>query len=181
MKRNRSHAGRVVLEDGVFMIEDWLPYEFSFVANRVSSTLSEMYGQRYGFSVTGWRVVAALGTHPNISAKELAELIGMDQVSITRAVGKLSGSGMVLRRGDTGDRRRVNLQLSAKGKAAYEDVLPLAQRIEEVLVESLSEAQKKSLKGTMKLMVARATRFLSDEKDWIGLLAVPKHSRTRKG
>lgn len=150
----------VVMEDGVFKVENWLPYEFSFVANRVSAALADVYKTRFGFTVAGWRVVAALGTHPGISPKELAEMIGMDQVSITRAVASLAKLGMVTRRTNTADRRSLSLRLSVKGQAAYDEVMPLAQEIEAILIEPLSQVQVEGLRKAMALVVQRAAEAL---------------------
>jgi len=154
---SESHAAApVVLEDGVFKLENWLPYEFSFVANRVSACLERMYQQRFGFTVTGWRVIAALGTHPGTTPKDLAAMIGMDQVSITRAVTTLANLGMVSRRTNSSDRRSVRLRLSPRGQAAYEEVLPLAQAIEAALIAPLNSTQIKVLREAMTLIVDQA-------------------------
>lgn len=153
----------VVLDDGVFKIEDWLPYEFSFVANRVKLTLANVYVRRYGFTVPGWRVVSALGTHPNLAAKELSEMLSMDQVSITRAVAKLAKLGMIVRRVNRSDRRSITLRLSAKGVAAYRDIMPLARRIEEILVATLTPTQKNALRRAMAAVVKQAGTVLAME------------------
>jgi DNA-binding MarR family transcriptional regulator len=156
-------APPVVLEDGVFRVENWLPYEFSYVANRVSATLAEMYQRRFGLTVTGWRVVAALGTHPGIAPKELAALIGVDQVNITRAVAGLAKLSMVTRRTKPADRRSISLRLSSKGQAAFEEVLPLARKIEELLIAPLSNTQVQVLRTTMAIIVNQATATLAPQ------------------
>jgi DNA-binding MarR family transcriptional regulator len=155
----------VVLDDGVFRLEDWLPYEFSFVANRVKGALAQVYVERYGFTVAGWRVVAVLGSHPNMSAKDLAEMVGMDQVNITRAVAKLAKLGMVVRRTNQADRRSISLRLSAKGMAAYNDIMPVAWRIQEILLRTLTPTQRATLGRLMAAVVAQAKSSLVEGQE----------------
>jgi DNA-binding MarR family transcriptional regulator len=100
---------------GFMLPEHSLAHAFSILANRVSATLEKMYSQRFGLSVVGWRVLAILGTTSPLSAKALAELTAMDQVSISRAVEQLVNIKLVSRRVDASDRRRVVLRLSKKG------------------------------------------------------------------
>jgi DNA-binding MarR family transcriptional regulator len=158
------------LFDGVFRLEDWLPYEFSYVANRVSATLERMYTERFGLSVPGWRIVAVLANHAPLSASEVAERTAMSKVDITRAVTQLLKLGMVLRRTDRADRRRVILRLSAKGTAAYREVLPLAIAIERRLLSDLSKNEIEALKKTMSRIARKAATTLSDAEDWRALL-----------
>ncbi|WP_158285517.1 MarR family winged helix-turn-helix transcriptional regulator [Azospirillum sp. TSA6c] len=155
-----------VLEDGIFRLDDWLPYQTSFITNRVSGMLARMYGEEFGLSVTGWRIVAVLGSHAPLSAKELAEWTAMDQVGVTRAVALLVGLGLVVRRGDSKDRRRVILRLSKKGAEAYARVVPLARAIEKELVAALHPEEVTQLRRIMEALVQRAAYSLSEQRDW---------------
>ena len=149
-----------------FELERWLPHQFSFIANRVSAKLARMYGERFNLSVTGWRVIAVLGQHEPLSAKQLADRTGMDQVNITRAVTRLASQSMVSRRIDRDDRRRIILRLSKKGRAVFDVVLPLAESIEAAILEELTVAQTEELRRTVAALVQRTEVVLSDDRDW---------------
>lgn len=156
----------VALEDGVFQLENWLPYEFSYIANRVSATLAKVYTERFRLSVTGWRIIGVLANFAPLSAKELAERTAMNQVNITRAITALTRLRMVRRRVDREDRRRVVLSLSDKGVAAYREVIPVAMGIEAELLEGLSVEQRDILKRLVRSLADRASRVLPDSRDW---------------
>jgi DNA-binding MarR family transcriptional regulator len=136
------------------------------IANRVSLTLEQMYSQLFGLSVVGWRVIAMLGAHAPLSAKALAELTGMSQVNITRAVEQLVELKLVSRRMDTLDRRRVALRLSKEGQAVYDKVVPVLEACESALLAGMSDVDVKALRRIMKSLVERAALVLGEECEW---------------
>lgn len=155
-----------VLEDGVFRIENWLPYEFSVVAGRVSATLARMYQERFSLSVVGWRVLAMVNSAAPITAKAVGERTAMSAVNVSRAVAQLAQLGMLKRTKNPVDNREVFLSPSPKGRAAYLQVVPLARAIEDELLADLSPEQRTQLHETMLLLSQRAATRLSDERDW---------------
>jgi DNA-binding MarR family transcriptional regulator len=158
------------LPEGFFLPEHSLPHAFSILANHVSATLERMYSQRFGLSVVGWRVVAILGTQSPLSAKALAELTAMDQVSISRAVEQLANIKLVSRRVDASDRRRVVLRLSKKGEEVYNQIVPVLYASENALVSGLSVDDAQALRRIMDILVARSAKLLNDDCDWRTLL-----------
>ncbi len=156
----------LALEDGVFQLRDWLPYEFSYIANRVSAVLAKVYTERFKLSVTGWRIVGVLANFAPLSATELANRTAMNQVSITRAIAALVKLRMVNRHIDRKDRRKVVLTLTAEGMAAYREVVPIAIGVEAELLQDLSPHQRDALKEMMRIVSDRASQALSDTRDW---------------
>lgn len=131
--------------DKPFALAHWLPYRFSVVANRVSASLYAFYQERYGMSVPAWRVMAHLGESQPLSAKDVAEMAAMDSVSVTRALNQLESLGLLIRKIDPEDRRRVTLKLSKKGQAAYDEIVPLAQEAQRALLEGLNATERAAL------------------------------------
>ena len=154
-----------------FTPEHSLPHAFSVIANRVSSMLQHMYGELYDISVADWRIIAILGTHFPLSAKMLAELTAMDQVSISRAIDQLTNRKLVLRRVDPADRRRVALTLSKLGREIYDRVLPLLVAAETMLVAELSDDDGAALRRIMDHLVARSGDLFADEASWQSILS----------
>ena len=163
-----------------FTPEHSLPHAFSVIANRVSSMLQHMYGELYDISVADWRIIAILGTHFPLSAKVLAELTAMDQVSVSRAIDQLTNRKLVLRRVDPADRRRVALRLSKLGREIYDRVLPLLIAAEKALVADLAADDAASLRRIMDHLVERSGDLFGDASNWQSILAnaAPKESRS---
>jgi len=149
-----------------FALERFLPHQLSVITNRVSATLERMYSSRFGITVTGWRIMAALGAKAPLSSRELSAEVAMDAVAICRAVDQLVGMGYVSRRTDRKDRRRHQLRLTAKGRKVYDEVVPLAQGIERAILASLAPEDRERLTQIMQTLAARSAHILSEERDW---------------
>ena len=153
-----------------FAPEHSLPHAFSVVANRISQMLERMYGEMFGISVVDWRLIAILGTHSPLSAKALAELTAMDQVSVSRAIDQLTNKKLVLRRIDAADRRRVALSLSKKGLDVYNQVVPLLYASEAMLVARLPAADAASIHRIMEALVDVSGELFGVDNDWRAII-----------
>lgn len=127
-------------------LDSWLPYRLSFVVNHVSARLHTFCYEHFGMSAAAWRVMAHLGDDAQpMSAKDVAERAAMDSVSVTRALNQLEELGLLIRRIDTEDRRRVTLRLSKKGRTVYEEIVPVAVQVEQELLAGFSKDEQAAL------------------------------------
>ena len=126
-------------------LEDFLPYRLSVLSNTVSQAIAAEYEQRFGLSVTEWRVMAVLGRYAGISAREVAARTAMDKVAVSRAVARMLESGRIERNVSDHDKRQSELRLSASGRAIYRQVAPLALQHERRLLAQLDDTERQSL------------------------------------
>ncbi|MCK7592197.1 MarR family winged helix-turn-helix transcriptional regulator [Pseudomarimonas salicorniae] len=129
----------------VLDLEHFLPYRLSVLSNRISADIAAFYRDRFGLSVTEWRAMAVLGRYPGASGMDITERTAMDKVAVSRAVNALLDRGLVLREFDRADRRRSILTLSEQGQAVYDEIAPLALKLEASLLASLDEAERNQL------------------------------------
>ena len=132
-------------EHAVLELEHFLPYRLSILSNRISQTISGLYGQRFGLAVTEWRIMAILGRYPDLSAGEVAERTAMDKVAVSRALARLLERGLVQRDTHGDDRRRSVLELSPVGYTVYDEVAPMALECERRLLAGLDENDRAQL------------------------------------
>lgn len=123
----------------------FLPYRLSVLSNRISQDIAALYSERFGLSITEWRVMAVLGAHSPLSAGTVAERTAMDKVAVSRAVSNLLGKKYLNRRTDRRDARRSELALSAKGRAVFDQIVPLALDIEGKILSVLPESEQQHL------------------------------------
>jgi len=126
-------------------LEDFLPYRLSVLTNRVSSAIARHYSERFDLGVPEWRVMAVLGGAPGLSAREVAAKTAMDKVQVSRAVASLIEARRVQSEPDAQDRRVTRLSLTPRGRAIYEEIVPLALHLEAVLLSALSAEEKAQL------------------------------------
>jgi DNA-binding MarR family transcriptional regulator len=126
-------------------LERFLPYRLSVLSNRVSQDIAGLYSERFGLSITEWRVMAVLGGGSKLSANEVAVRTAMDKVAVSRAVSRLLEKNYVLRQLHGQDRRRSELKLSAKGRAVFDQIVPLALALEHRILASLEPHEQSQL------------------------------------
>jgi DNA-binding MarR family transcriptional regulator len=130
-------------------LDTFLPYRLSVLSNRVSDAIARQYSQRFDLSIPEWRIIAVLGQSPNLSARDVARRTAMDKVQVSRGVTSLVATRRVARSEDADDARISRLSLTAKGRAIYEEVAPLALRLESLLLSSLSAQERNTLETVM--------------------------------
>lgn len=126
-------------------LEHFLPYRLSVLSNRVSDAIAQQYSDRFGLSIPEWRIMAVLGGTPGFSARDVAERTAMDKVQVSRAVESLVRARRVARTEDAQDGRISRLALTAKGRAIYDEVVPLALHLEEVFLSALKPDERRLL------------------------------------
>mgnify|MGYP001544922917 FL=1 len=130
-------------------LDTFLPYRLSVLSNRVSDAIARQYSQRFDLSIPEWRVIAVLGQTPTLSARDVARRTAMDKVQVSRAVTSLVASRRVVRSEDDDDARISRLSLTARGRAIYDEVAPLALRLESLLLSSLSAQERNTFENLM--------------------------------
>lgn len=129
----------------VLDLERFLPYRLSVISNRLSRGIAETYEDRYGLSVTEWRVIAIVGRYPGASATEVAQRSAMDKVAISRAVRRLLDAGRLEREPNDADRRERHLRLTEEGQAIHERIAPAALAFERRIRSELSDDENAML------------------------------------
>lgn len=126
-------------------LDRFLPYRLSILTNRVSNAIARTYSERFGMGVAEWRVIAVLGESPRISAREVAARTEMDKVQVSRAVAALVHRRRVRKQTDARDGRVTRLVLTARGRAIYSAIAPLALSVEEEFLSALAPSERTAL------------------------------------
>ena len=123
-------------------LDRFTPYRLSVLTNKVSSAIARHYSDRFGLSIPEWRIIAVLGQTPGLSAREVAERTAMDKVQVSRAVSTLLADRRVTKEAHETDGRVAHLSLSPKGRAIYDEVVPLALALEEKFLGVLTKKER---------------------------------------
>ncbi|UYN93170.1 MAG: MarR family transcriptional regulator [Enhydrobacter sp.] len=126
------------------------------LAQLVSESLHDLYGEPFGLSVTQWRVMAALGRFGPLTASDIGQRIVVDKVAVSRAVAGLWKRRLVERTADHTDRRRTTLTLSASGRAMHARIVPMALAYETKLFEALTGDERRTFEVLADRLFARA-------------------------
>jgi len=122
----------------------FVPFRLNRLAAEVSNALSVEYQTRYGLDIPEWRVLATLGFRKDAcSAQYIAQCTRTHKSTISRAVTSLMQRNLVERVENADDRREVRLQMTAKGKTLYEELIPRLLRREQEILSCLSTQERK--------------------------------------
>ena len=137
-------------------LECFVPYRLSVLTNRVSNAIAREYSKRFGLSIPEWRVMAVLGGTSGLSARDVAARTEMDKVQVSRAVANLMHARRVQRQTDEADARVTRLSLTAKGRAIYDEIAPLALQLEQQFLNTLTPGEQRSFDALLTKLARQA-------------------------
>jgi len=143
-------------------LRNFLPYRLSVLANVISGHVARIYADRFAITIPEWRVMAVLGLGKSFCANDVCGMTAMDKVQVSRAITRLINAGLVARAPDDHDRRRANLDLTAKGDQVYRDIVPEALTVEAHLLSALSPDEVRSLDLLLQKLQARAEELAAN-------------------
>src|SRR5579864_6706193 len=146
-------------------LERFLPFRLSVLANRLTRAVARVYMQRFHLSAPEWRTLAVLGLYGAMSANSVVERTAMDKVRVSRAVARLLAAGRITRRTDAEDRRRAILDLTPKGRADYEHIVPMVLAVERELLSELDEDERRMLDQIMRKLERQTAADLAGAID----------------
>jgi DNA-binding MarR family transcriptional regulator len=132
------------LTSSTFDLENRIFYRFSLLVGRHVRFFSEKHIKKHKLSTQNWLILTVIGRFAPLSPSELADHTSVARDKISRIVDQLVANGLVARRTDEKDRRRIVLTLLAKGKRVFEDLELVARRIEADVLGKLSESEREA-------------------------------------
>lgn len=160
-KKSAGDGGPAAAEIAPLRLDDFLPYRFSIVAERISRVFAARYEEAFGLSVPEWRVMAVLGEHVVQTTQAVIERTEMDRVKVSRAVIRLVDRGLVERSDKPGDQRAHVLRLSRQGVKIYRRIVPLADAMQAELAATLEPRELASLDRLL-VKIGDAARTLGE-------------------
>lgn len=142
------------------VLQEFLPYRLSALAEVVSGVFAKRYDERFGLSIAEWRVMAVVGEGPPQSTQQVIDRTGMDRVRVSRAVIRLADKGLLQRHPQPGDRRAQMLSLSPGGSEIYGRIVPLARDMQKHLASALDDEERRQLDITLGKLMQRAREMM---------------------
>lgn len=94
-------------------------------------------------------ILQYLNDHPELSQNEIAELVFKDNASLTRMIELMVKKGFLRRSINPEDRRRFNIELTAKGKEILEKLAPVIVENRKKAFAGISEEELTQLQRTL--------------------------------
>lgn len=127
------------------MLPRSLNREFAIVLKdvaRMIRTYADHKANQFGITYAQWVVLARLDRFEGLKQSELAEMLDLQPITVTRLLDRLCESGMIERRADPGDRRAKRLFLTAASRPMLEHLGGLG---EELMATALAGVDRDSV------------------------------------
>jgi DNA-binding MarR family transcriptional regulator len=111
------------------------------LTNRLMAPFSTHLAHRYRISLNEFRLLMTIGALGRTASHELAELTGVNVMSVSRAVATLRRHGRIEVLPDPKNRRRKWLSLTDEGRRLYAIMRPQSEKVAEYLFSDLSEGE----------------------------------------
>lgn len=103
----------------------------------------------HGISLSMWYFLRLLWEKDGATQKELSDELGLMQPTTVTAMDNMEKSGLIERRRNATDRRKVNIFLTRKGAALKDKLLPYAAEVNRAALQDLSEKESRLLQDIL--------------------------------
>ena len=133
-------------------LDDYIPYlinrvGFALVANFTADALS-----RHDLSIAMWRVLAALSSNGEQRQIDIADMTSIDVSTLSRLVTRLVRRTLVTRRRSKTNSREVVVQLTTRGRALTETLIPVARKLETTAIAGVGAKDLAVVKRSLRRM-----------------------------
>jgi MarR family transcriptional regulator, transcriptional regulator for hemolysin len=148
-------------EEGPMPLRRDLAFTINDVA-RLLRTYADQKAAQYGMSRAKWAVLARLDRFEGLKQTELADMLDLQPISLTRLLDSLCANGLIERRADPEDRRAKRLFLTPAARPLLERLGDLAEELMGTALAGLDQrdskallAQLSTIKDNLRTAVAR--------------------------
>jgi len=124
------------------------------LTNRLMAPFSTHLAHRYKISLNEFRLLMTIGALERTASHELAELTGVNVMSVSRAVATLQRHGRIEVVRDPANRRRKWLTLTEEGRRLYAIMRPQSEKVADYLFSELDPAEVDQLGAILTHLIA---------------------------
>ena len=114
----------------------------------------------HGVSFGHWTFLRILWERDGVTQRELSREAGVTEPTSFTALKAMEGRDYIVRRQLAGNRRKVHIFLTAKGRALKTTLVPLAEAVNRIAVRRVAAAD---VAATRRMLVAVLTNLAHDE------------------
>jgi len=112
---------------------------------RLLRTYADQKAAQYGMSRAKWAVLARLDRFEGLKQTELADMLDLQPISLTRLLDSLCANGLIERRADPDDRRAKRLFLTPAARPLLDRLGDLAEELMGTALAGLDQRDSKAL------------------------------------
>jgi MarR family transcriptional regulator, transcriptional regulator for hemolysin len=137
--------------------------EFAFILNdvaRLLRTYADHRAAQYGMTRAQWAVLVRLDRAEGLNQSELAEMLDLQPITLTRLLDKLADSGLIERRPDPDDRRAKRLFLTPAARPLLEHLGVVGEDIMGAALDGLEPPAIEQMIGQLDVVRGNLRRLI---------------------
>ena len=119
---------------------------------RMLRTFADQKGRQFGISRAQWIVLMRLDRSEGLKQSELAEILDLQPISLTRLLDRLAENGLIERRPDPHDRRANRLYLTSAARPLLKQLAALGEGLMETVLQNVDAASQERLLRDLGIM-----------------------------
>ena len=124
-------------------LDTYVPGLLLWLTNKLASSATRLYKDRFGIAVTDWRVLSYLVVYPWSTAASACELMGMDKAAVSRSLSFMMSQGWLKSRPK--GLRKVEYAVSRSGEQLHGRAIKLVLARQDALLTGLTSSDRKQL------------------------------------
>ena len=132
---------------------------------RLVRAFADKQAARYGITRAQWAVLAKVERTEGLKQSELAELMEMQPITLTRLIDKLCDNGWIERRGDDTDRRVNRLYLRKAAKPLLAKLTGLKAELTETALEGISPSEANRLLAQLETIKENVRNAIQSDEE----------------
>ena len=125
------------------------------LTNRLMAPFSTHVEKRYRISLNEFRVLMLIGQLGTTASHELAVMLGVNTMAVSRAVAALSRHGSIAVETDPASRRRKTLRLTDQGERMWREMMPATIKVADYLLEALRPDEVAAFDANIRSLIDR--------------------------
>ena len=119
---------------------------------RMLRTFADQKARQFGISRAQWIVLMRLDRSEGLKQSELAEMLDLQPISLTRLLDRLAESGLIERRPDPHDRRANRLYLTSAARPLLKQLASLGEDLMETVLQNVDATSQERLLRDLVIM-----------------------------
>ena len=137
-------------------------YRVGYLFNHFAGPVYKWSAAEFGVQRPEFATLFCAAHLGDATATDVSLLTGIPKNSISRAVARLIGDGLIERSADRNDARRAHLSLTRKGRKVYEAILPRFKQRQDRMVAVLTAAERAEFDRLLDKLVERDDDWAQD-------------------
>jgi DNA-binding MarR family transcriptional regulator len=122
---------------------------FLKLENRIMAPFTDHIKKRYRISLNEFRLLMLIGRLEVTASHELAEVVGVNSMMVSRGIAVLERHGRIKIDLDPRNMRRKVLRLTAKGRTLYEQMKPHSDELATYMLEGMTVKEIQAFDGSV--------------------------------